>query len=189
MLSVGVVALTALQALSATNAQAMEWSIDPSASRVAFQATAGGQTIRGSFSRFTAEIDFDPDAPESSRIRVAVDLSSVATGTAEVDNALPSQDWLNALQYPQATLRSTSVKFLGGDTYELRGDLRVRGTARPVVLPFTLHVDDSGQAVAEGSFTVNRANFGVGPAAPVASMTIDNSVQVTVKVSAQRQDN
>lgn len=185
----GIAALMALQAVSIRPAQAVEWSVDASASSVGFEAAAGGQTIKGAFKRFTAEIDFDPDAPESSHVRVAIDLSSASTGTAEVDQALPSPDWFDVKQYAQATLRSTSIKSLGSDRYELHGELSIRNASRPIVLPFALHVDDDGQAVAEGKFTVSRADFGVGPASPVGGMAVGDAVQVSLKVSAQRLDN
>jgi polyisoprenoid-binding protein YceI len=189
ILSQAAAALIALQAASAVPAQAMEWLVDTAGSSIAFEASVDGQTIRGAFEQFSADIEFDPDAPETSSIQVAIELSSLRTGIAEADKALPSSDWFDAIQYPQATLRSTSVRPLGGDRYELRGHLRVRNTAKPVVLPFTLHVGDDGQAIAQAEFTVNRSDFGVGPASPAGGAAVDDAVRVAVKLNAQRMDN
>jgi polyisoprenoid-binding protein YceI len=186
---VGFGAALALQAASISPAQAMEWSVDPDHSSIAFETTVGERLVKGAFKRFTAQIEFDPDAPGSGSIQVSVDLASARTGTADVDKALPSSDWFDARQFPQALLRSNSIRALGGDRYELRGQLSLRDASRPVVVPFTLHVDDNGEARAHGEFSVSRSDFGVGPSTLVDGTVVDDAVQVILNVSATRLDN
>jgi polyisoprenoid-binding protein YceI len=179
----------ALQAVSISPALAMEWSVDLAQSSIAFETTVGQRPLKGAFKRFTADIEFDPDTPGAANIRVTVDLSSARTGNAQADQALPSTDWFDVSQFPRALLQSNSVRALGGDRYELRGRLSLRDASRPVTFPFTLHVDDSGQARAQGEFTVSRSDFGVGPSTPVDGTPIDDAVQIILDVSATRLDN
>lgn len=189
MTSVGFGAALAFQAASASPAQAMEWSVDLAHSRIAFETTVGERLVKGAFKRFTAQIEFDPDSPGGANIQVSVDLSSARTGTAQVDKALPTPDWFDVMQFPQAMLQSNSVRALGGDRYELRGQLSLRDVSRPVALPFTLRVDDNGEAHVQGEFTVSRSDFGVGPSSPIDGTVVDDAVQIILDVNATRQDN
>ena len=64
-----------------------EWSVKPAASQIAFEATGGGETTRGTFAQYRAEIEFDPDMPEQTAVRVLLDMNSAATGDADADQS------------------------------------------------------------------------------------------------------
>ena len=83
-------------------AAASEWSVKPEASQIAFEATGGGYTTKGTFGQYRAEIEFDPDAPEQTAVRVLLNMNSAATGTADADEALKSAEFFNPAQFPTA---------------------------------------------------------------------------------------
>ena len=59
---------------------------DPAASRVDFIGVQAGAEFKGTFHKFTASIDFAPDALGSSRFDVVIDLNSVDTLDKDRDN-------------------------------------------------------------------------------------------------------
>lgn len=145
-------------------AQAASWTVDPSKSKLAFSGTQTGSRFDGSFSRYTATIDFDPDRLETSRIAVTVDLASAATGDAQRDTALPEKDWFDVGEFPQARFESNTIRKTGDGSYEAAGTLTIRGISQPVVLPFTLQIDGAN-ARAKGRVSLLRNAFGIGQGA------------------------
>lgn len=128
---------------------------------VRFAFDWNGDTVRGSFSDWQADIRFGPDALGQSRIDVAVALVSARTGEAQVDDALPGADFFAVAANPQARFRSSDIRALGNNRYEARGMLSLRATSKPVTLRFTLDIDGT-TARASGSTNINRTAFGVG---------------------------
>ena len=54
------------------------------------------------------------------------------TGTEGLDNHLKSPDFFNAKEHAQMTFKSTAVKKADDDTYEVTGDLTIRGTTKSI---------------------------------------------------------
>ncbi|MGY2046676.1 YceI family protein [Methylobacterium sp. JK268] len=93
----------------------------------------------GRFSRFSAALEFRPDAVESMRLQASVDLRSVRTeyqgGDKDWDRELAEDaNLLDALRHPLATYASTTVERTGEATARVTGNLDFRGIAQPLVL-------------------------------------------------------
>ena len=58
--------------------------------------------FQGSFKNFTANIDFDPDHPETGKIAATIDIASASTGDGERDGMLPQSSWFDTGKFPQA---------------------------------------------------------------------------------------
>jgi polyisoprenoid-binding protein YceI len=61
-----------------------------------------------------------------------------------------------------ASFRSSSVRSLGGDRYEVTGKLAMKGTTRDLVVPVELRKEASGTTVAEARFAVKRLPYRIG---------------------------
>lgn len=142
------------------DAKPRKWVVSPGG-KLGFTANWNGEAISGSFSKWTAAINFSPDALETSAIDVSIDLASVSTGDSQRDGSLTGSDFFDTTNFARATYRASSFKALGGDRYRADGTLTLRGRARPVPLTFTLTIDGD-RATARGTTTVDRTNFGVG---------------------------
>lgn len=113
----------------------MTWTMDPAHSAVTFSAKhMMVTTVRGSLAIRDVDLDFDPDAPEQSRVRVSLDAASIDTGQYARDQHLRSADFLEAEAHPTLDFASTRIEPRGGDRYAIHGDLTIRGVTRPVVL-------------------------------------------------------
>jgi cytochrome b561/polyisoprenoid-binding protein YceI len=177
----------ALSLGGAGEARAAEWSVDLQKSEVSFEASGGGYTAKGVFKAYKAEIEFDPDAPEQTSIRVSLDMKSATTETADVDQTLQSTDFFNPGRYPSAVFSAKGATPSGEGRYVLSGQLTLRGVTRPITLPFSIDIE-SGVAAVKGETTINRLDFGVGPET-VAGMAVDKDVKLTVDLTATRLDN
>lgn len=165
----------------------MEWTIDPEKSEVSFEASGSGYNTKGVFKTFKAEIEFDPDTPEQTSIRVALDIKSATTDTADVDQTLQSDEFFDPARFPSALFVARGAKPDGDGRYLLDGQLTLKGVTKPVALPFTIEIE-SGVAAVRGETTINRLDFGVGPEF-VAGMAVDKDVKLTVDLTATRLDN
>jgi cytochrome b561/polyisoprenoid-binding protein YceI len=167
--------------------RAMEWGINPQKSQVIFEASGSGYITKGTFSQFKSEIEFDPDTPEQTSIRVSLNMRSVTTGTSDVDATLQGADYFDPDKYPTAEFVARGAKANGEGKYILNGRLTLKGVTKPVSLPFSIDIE-SGTATVKGETKINRLDFGVGPES-VAGLAIDKDVKLTINLIALRLDN
>jgi len=172
------------QAEEAAPKQADQWRV-ASGSALGFATSWSGSAIEGRFRTWSADIRFSPQALESSRVRVKIDTASAATGESSVDEALPGTDWFSSAAFPAATFSADKFRALGGDRYEARGTLSLRGVSRPVTLPFRLTIEGD-RAHMTGSVEIDRTRFGVGQGEWAGTGAIPAPVTVRIDLKATR---
>ena len=156
------------------------WAIQPGGS-LRFSVDNAGNALNGSFSNWRGDIVMDPDAPETARIAITVNLASATLGDATQDDMLKSGDFFDTSSFPQATWRSTSVRRISGNRYEADGTLSLKGASRPQRITFTLNGSGNRRSV-EGSATVDRNAFSVGTGSSAADLA--GSVRVSFAFDA-----
>jgi len=170
----------------AGGAFAKSWTVDHAASRLGFTAAMMGESFEGTFETWSAEIVFDPADLAGARASVTIDMTSARTGEATRDTALPTADWFDAGAHRQASFVTTSFRKTGENAYEADGDLTIRGTAKPVTLPFTLTVDGAS-ATMSARMTVNRTDWGVGQGDWATGDEVALKVAIAVEIKAAAQ--
>lgn len=173
-----------LAAVVAAPVSARPYTVDKSASKLGFTGSMSGAPFSGSFRRWDAAIEFDPDNLPASRATVTVDVSSALTGDKTRDEALPSSDWFAAKTHPRATFTTRAITRTGPNRYRAAGDLTLRGVRRPVVLPFTLQLNGN-TARMQGRLQLDRTAFGVGQGQFRSSGMVAAPVTVTVDLTAR----
>lgn len=161
-----------------------DWTV-ASGGRLGFTARWNGEAIDGRFSRWRAAIRFSPDELARSRIRVTVDLASADTGDGQRDDSLKSSDFFDTGAHPSAVFTARDIRHLGGDRYEARGTLDLRGVSKPATLRFTLRIDGD-KARVTGTARVDRTAFGVGQGEWAATDAIAAGVDVAFSFTATR---
>ena len=63
-----MLAALAITLASASPSAAFPWKVDTAHSQLGFSGVQTGTSFKGRFTRFAAQIDFDPDHPETSHI-------------------------------------------------------------------------------------------------------------------------
>jgi polyisoprenoid-binding protein YceI len=89
--------------------------------------------VRGQFTEFSGAIEVG-DSPEESHVEVEVKTGSITTHTEKRDQHLMSSDFFEIEKHPVLTFKSTAVRPTGGTSFELDGDLTIKGITRPVTL-------------------------------------------------------
>lgn len=161
------------------------WVVDKAASRLNFRAAVSGQTFDGVFKKWDAQIAFDPKNLKASHAEVTVDIASVVTGDPTRDQMLPTPDFFSIQKFPKATFVTTAITQTGPDHYQAIGDLKIKGMARRVALPFTLSVVKD-IAKMDGALTIDRGWFGVGQGQYASAETVASNVTVIVKLAAKK---
>ena len=183
-LSLGGAALAADKPAAAKGAVA-SWAVDKANSKIRFRSSFSGTAFEGGFTRWDAQIAFDPKNLAASKAVVSVDLASAASGDADRDSTLPTEDWFNIGKFPRAVFTSTSIKDLGGGKYEAVGTLSLKGATKAVTLPFTLAITGD-TARMSGQVVLNRSQFGVGQGQFGGADTVPFEVTVPITVVAKR---
>ena len=143
------------------------WTLDASHSRIGFVARHAMVTkVRGSFNEFEGTATLDGADPSASSASVTITAKSIDTRSAQRDEHLRSNDFFAMDEHPTITFASTGVEQLSDVEFALTGDLTIKGTTRPVTVPFTfegLATDPFGNLRAgfEGSVVVNRKDWGI----------------------------
>ena len=165
--------------------------IDRSHSEVAFQVRHLLSKVRGRFADFTGAIEWNPSAPEKSRVDVAIQARSIDTAEPDRDKHLRSADFFDAETYPALTFVSTSVT-PRGDLYDVAGNLTIHGISRQVVLPASFlgtAQDPWGNTkfVFEAELTLNRKDFGLNwnAALEAGGFLVGDEVKVTLSIQAK----
>ncbi len=161
-----------------------DWTV-ASGGRLGFTARWNGEAVDGRFDRWRAAIRFSPDALAKSTIRVTVDLASADTGDGQRDDSLKSSDFFDVGAHPSAVFTARDIRHLGGDRYEARGTLDLRGVSKPATLRFTLRIDGDRARVA-GTARVDRTAFGVGQGEWAATDAIAAAVDIAFSFKATR---
>jgi polyisoprenoid-binding protein YceI len=110
------------------------WRIDPSHSQIEFVARHMMiARTRGRFREFSGSIHI-AEVPEQSSVEVVIVAASIDTGDAQRDAHLRSPEFLDVERFPEIRFRSTGVRPVADNRWEVAGDLTIRDVTRPVTL-------------------------------------------------------
>src|SRR5689334_8655602 len=155
------IALTVLAFLALFPHAAAAQTIDPARSRITILTKQMNVPVEAAFTRFTAQVRIDPGKIEASSARIEIDLNSLDIGDPDIQENLRDPNWFDTKNHPKAVFTSSSVRSLGGNRYEVRGPLTIKGLTREVVAPFTMKANGADR-IFEGAFPIKRLQYNVG---------------------------
>jgi polyisoprenoid-binding protein YceI len=171
------------------------YTLDPTHSRLGFVTRHAMVTkVRGAFEDVQGTAYLDLEDPSRSTATVEFQVASINTGNAQRDEHLRTNDFFDAPSFPTATFTSTSVTRRDADTYEMVGDLTLKGVTKPVTITWELtgtETDPFGnlRVGLEGRATINRKDWGVNWNAALESggVLVSDKIVLELDVSAIRQ--
>lgn len=176
--------LALLMLLVCLPASAAEYNaVDAGKSRLGFTYRQMGVAVDGSFAKFAASIDFDPAKPAAAKASIDVDLASIDTGSPEGNDEVASKLWFDTKTYPVARFVSTAVKPLGGNRFELDGNLTMKGRTKPVRGQIS-YVPKGDDAAFDGDIVLKRSDFAIGEGEWADFDTVANEVQIKFHILA-----
>ncbi len=164
--------------LLAGNTQAIEYKqllINESALTFAYKQM--GVTMQGKFGQFAAQLTFDPASLDKAQAHMDVTLASIDTGSTDADEEVVGKLWFNAKTYPLASFTSSGIQSLGGNRYQARGKLSIKGRTLDVVAPVTFKANGN-KAVFDGNFTIHRTAFAIGEGEWTDLGTVADDIQI-----------
>ncbi len=182
--------------VTAPNALAGTYTIDPTHSRIGFVARHAMVTkVRGSFNEFDGSGHFDADDPAKSDLQLTISAASIDTRNADRDAHLRSNDFFDMGTFPEIAFASTSVEPVDAEHYQVTGDLTIKGVTRPVTVSFeyagnALDPFGNRRIGLEGSTTINRKDWGVtwNAALETGGFLVSEKVTLEFEVSAIQAD-
>ncbi len=178
----------ALGLLVPARAAVETYNIDPVHSSVGFSIRHVFSKIPGSFTKFSGTLVVDRADLEKSSVEAVIEIKSLDTRSAKRDADVQGADYFDSAKHPTITFKSTSWKKTGADTYDVTGNLTIKGVTKPVVLQAKLLGFGPGLMGAyvsgwEVTTTLKRHDFGVnGPA--WLGTAIGEEVAVTIGIEA-----
>ncbi|MEW5891974.1 MAG: YceI family protein [Pseudomonadota bacterium] len=152
-------------------------------SRLGFVSKQMAVPVEGQFRRFDVRLHFDPARPQAAQARIDIDLASIDAGSKEANEEVVGKNWFNVREFPTARFVATGLKPLGGERYEVRGTLSIKGKSREVAAPFSFR-PVGGQGVFEGGFTLKRLDFGIGEGPWGDTGIVADDVQIKFRIVA-----
>lgn len=178
----------------ATRVAAGSWRIDPVHSTVGFEIRhLGISTFAGRFTGFEGALVFSESGLEA--VRGSIDMASVDVVEPQLSAHLGSEDFFDTANHPAGRFEATAVERLEDGRYTVRGDLELRGVARPVELSVTVEgsgVDMAGNEklslAAEGS--LDRTEYGItwNSRLENGALLLAERVRLVLRIQAMREE-
>lgn len=170
------------------------WVEDPDHSKLGFTVThLGISDISGYFSDYKVTITSSEEDFSDAQIELTVQTASINTRVEQRDDHLKSADFFNVEQYPTMVFKSTGIKEITDNTYELTGDLTLHGITKQVTVKMVYR----GQIQNEMTYgalkagiqitgTIDRSEFNLGNGFPPP--LISNKVRIKADGEFIKQD-
>ena len=158
--SMTLLAVAAMPAVAGAAGAVTSYSADPQKSRLEFVGVQAGAEFKGTFHKFTAAVEFAPDALAGSHIDVQVEVGSVDSMDKDRDTTIHGPDIFDVKHWPTAhyVTRSFTKTATG---FTAVGTLTLRGVSKDVPIDFQFSKTAAG-AKLDGSAKLKRLDFGAG---------------------------
>ena len=164
------------------------WSIDPAHSAAQFQVKhLMISNVRGEFGKMSGTISFDGKNISSVKADAAIDVASINTREKKRDDHLRSADFFDAATYPTITFKSKRVEGVRGNSFNLVGDLTMRGVTREITLeveatPIIKGMGGESRIGAQATVKLNRQDYGIkwSRALDAGGVVVSDEVYITL---------
>jgi polyisoprenoid-binding protein YceI len=109
------------------------YSFDKAHTTLGFVARHMLSKVRGRFTEFDGQVKIG-ESVEDSSVNLEIKVDSIATDNEGRDQHLRGDDFFEVDSYPTLSFVSTAFRPAAGNSFELDGDLTVKGETNPVTL-------------------------------------------------------
>ncbi|WP_028879256.1 YceI family protein [Terasakiella pusilla] len=172
--------------LSTSLAQAdpVQYAFDKDHTSIVFHVNhMGFSNFQGEFQEFDGSLTFDADKPQNSAVNVKINVNSVDTDVAKLDDHLRSPDFFDVNKFPSMVFKSKSIEVTGEKTGKITGDFTLLGVTKEVTLDVTLNkaADHPMLKVPAVGFsatgTIKRSDFGMTTYVPAVGDEVTISIE------------
>lgn len=175
----------AVTPLASASAEATRWTVNNAQSEIGFGGTHAGRDFDGEFNTWTARIRFDADNLAESRIVVVIETGSATTGDKVQESTLKNGEWFSTKAHKYATFSSNNITAKGGNKYEAKGTLEIKGKKTAITLPFTL-TTSGNSASASGTLKLDRTKLNMGMSSDPKAAWVSKIIDLNIKIKATK---
>ena len=156
----------------------VEWHI----SHFGFSDPSGKWMIK------SGSVTLDKAHPKNCKVEATIQIDTLDTGLAELDQHLKSPLFFDAKKYPISTFQSNKIILTSKTTAKVEGMLTLRGVTKPVTLDVKLNkaginpVSNKITAGFDATTTLKRSDFGMNAYLPGLS----DKVHIDIEAEASR---
>lgn len=153
--------MAGIQELLGSPEAAGVWRVVPEQSTIGFMCKSmwGLVPVKGRFKEFSGDGQIDSGPTVVGRIDIKT--ASLETGIRRRDEHLRSADFFEVEKYPDTALAVTSADAIDDAAADLRAQLTVKGTTKPLQVHAEVSVHDDGAVRVTTQATLSRKEFGV----------------------------
>lgn len=150
-------------------------------SKVHFVIDNFGISTGGDFKGLAGSIKFDPANIATADFDVTVDANTINTDISSRDSHLRKSEYFDVDNYPKIAFKSTKITKTNKDGYfYIFANITIKKVTKEVKFPFTAMAKEGGYLF-EGSFKLNRRDFGVGG----NSISLSDNLTVSLSIFAK----
>jgi len=165
------------------------WKVDPVHSSVEFHVKhLGIATVKGVFKDFEGTLEVGPEGVSAYG---SVKVESVDTREPQRDGHLRSPDFFDAEKYPEITFKSTAIRPIDDDEFEIEGDFTIHGVTQTLKLKATLEGTETGMQGDErvgisATAQINRSDYDMkfNMALGSGNVVVSDKVKILLEISA-----
>lgn len=134
--------LAASMIVAVPTAEATRYEFDQRRTEVRFIYKMALATQRGRFTKVTGTLDYDPAAPEKSRVTASIATASLSADEAYAEGELKGDAFFSVETAPVIAFRSIAVTPRSPTEVDLAGEITIKGITRPVTFKVNLAPHD-----------------------------------------------
>ena len=142
------------------------WKLDKGHSSIAFSIPHMViSEVQGRFDDFTITFTTPGDDLNNASVTATINVKSIDTGNDGRDKELRSANFFDVEKYPEIRFTSKSFKNVGGNNYDINGDLTIRDVTKSVTfkaeLRGTIKTQRGSISAWKVSLKINRFDYGL----------------------------
>jgi polyisoprenoid-binding protein YceI len=146
--------------------------------KVEYKIKNAGINTSGHFDKVTADVIFDANNLDKSKISATVQVSSLNSGIGMRDKHLKGDGYFDAEKYPVISLVATKITKTDNG-YLGTFNLTIKAVTQSIQLPFTVTPNGNTLDFQTTEFSIDRLSYGVGK----SSITLSNTVNISIKAT------
>lgn len=151
-------------------------TIDTKASKVEFEVSNMGKTVKGTLLNLKGTVKFDANNLETSTFEATVDPSTVDSKSKGRDKHLQKDVFFDVATYPTVSISSNKItKTETG--YEAFATLTIKDISAEITIPFTVEKKGDQQHLM-GTFMIQRKEYGLGEKMGAGSIGLEITVHI-----------
>ena len=194
-LAIGLFALSAPLSATAWDVPSGEYGLDKTHGYITISYNhLGFSNPHVGFDSFEVSLDADAENPESSNVEVLIDATSINSRVEVFNGHLNGGNFFDTANHPEITFVSTGITSTGENTFDISGDLTIKGITKPVTLNATINkaADHPMRGVPTIGVTaiaqVLRSEWGLSRAVPVVSDEVSIFIDVELPLKQDPSD-